>query len=94
MEVEKDVVDAAFENWGPSWEMAVVRSFFKAEQLSCSTYSTSARARLDDHDYDIENARAGNPLASCLPFNEWLDAAELHQALSAEVCTLHNIVVY
>ena len=93
-EVEKDVVDAAFETWGPSWEMAVVRSFFKAEQLSCSTYSTSARARLDDRDYDIENARTGKPLASCLPYDEWLDAAELHQALSSEVCTLRNIVDY
>lgn len=79
MEGENHDVCAAFEDYEssiPSWDMAVARSLFTAEELTPPTQRTCARARLDDRDFRTRNARV---------YKQWLDATELHQALSAEV---------
>ncbi|KAF3006042.1 hypothetical protein E8E13_010813 [Curvularia kusanoi] len=76
---EKEKIDMAFVNFDssiPSWEVHVIRRFFKAaESMTFSTPRKSARAMLDDRDYETGQARS---------YARWLDARDLHEALSAE----------
>lgn len=80
VEVAKEVVDASFQDFEstiPSWDIAVVRRFFHAEQQNPSTQRNLARARLDDRDCETHRVRS---------YPEWVDATELHRLLVAKVC--------
>ena len=80
MEVPKDIVDASFEDFEsstPSWDIAVVRRFFRDAGQKLLTSRNPSRARLDDRDCETKNSRS---------YLDWLDATELERVLSAEVC--------
>lgn len=79
-EVTKEAIDESFqdlESTIPSWDIAVVRKFFHAEQQNPPTRRNLARARLYDRDCETNGTRT---------YPGWIDAIELSRLLVAKVC--------